>query len=239
MKKPIIGIISGRMNNDERPFKSYTSFTNNFGKRIIRAGGVPVGILFPDGKFNYDVMNMCDGFLFQGGSVIENVQINAVHYAIEKNKPVLAICLGMQTLAGYEWFSKKYGSLTYELIEENFSPNDEVYFLHKKEGHNNLEPFYIKNINKAKHNIIISDDSKLFSIFNEKFLNEPSIHSYVVEENILENSKFFNIVGRSNDGIIEAIEGKTGWIMGVQFHPELEDKNQKLFDSFIENARKK
>ena len=89
MSKPIIGMISPRTINDDSPFKNYTKFVNTYPQMIIKAGGIPIGIVFPDGKFNNEYMDLCDGFIFQGGPTIESSHICAIHYALEKNKPIL------------------------------------------------------------------------------------------------------------------------------------------------------
>ena len=68
--KPIIGIISSRTEEVDRPFMTKTSFNETYPKRIIQAGGIPIGIIFPNNEFNKDVLDICDGFVLQGGSTI-------------------------------------------------------------------------------------------------------------------------------------------------------------------------
>lgn len=50
------------------------------------------------------------------------------------------------------------------------------------------------------------------------------------------------IVGRAQDGVIEAVEGEgTAWVVGVQWHPEsfvgLDDRFQPLFTAFVKACR--
>jgi putative glutamine amidotransferase len=47
----------------------------------------------------------------------------------------------------------------------------------------------------------------------------------------------FIISATAPDGIIEAIEHKEQFIIGVQFHPEI-DNNNNIFIKFIESAKK-
>ena len=84
MSKPIIGIISNREEVLDRPFLTKTSFNETYVKRIIEAGGIPIGIIFPNDEFNTDVLDLCDGFVMQGGFNIYSSNINAVHYALQK-----------------------------------------------------------------------------------------------------------------------------------------------------------
>jgi putative glutamine amidotransferase len=47
-------------------------------------------------------------------------------------------------------------------------------------------------------------------------------------------------VGWADDDVIEAVEGPTGWVVGLQWHPErtaMEDPaQQNLFDAFVRQA---
>lgn len=241
--KPIIGIIAPRFTGEDNPFNDYTRFVDNFPKRIVEAGGIPIGILFPDNKFNIDTLDLCDGFLFQGGPTIYSSQINTVHYALQKNKPILGICLGFQTMLGYEWVRDEFGDNipTYEEIESFFKPEDEVNFIEKKQGHDNLNPFYLSKLEKSKHEILLDKNSILAKIFECTYLNMPSLHTWSGEDRILTENKphIFKVVGRSSDGNMEAIESTNPnwWAVGVQFHPELEDKNMKLFKTLINKAK--
>lgn len=238
-KKPIIGLVVSHHRESDRPFQNYTKFIDNYSKRIIKSGGIPIGLIFPEEKFNLDSLNLCDGIIFEGGPSISSYQVNIVNYIMKNKIPTLAICLGMQTLVAYEWASKKYGD-TYQNINDNFKPEDEKYFLENKQGHNNLDPFYLSQIEKSKHEIIIDRQSRLYNILKEEKINVPSIHNYAVQSNILNKSNHFKCVAYSKDGTIEAIEtiDKTHFLIGTQFHPELEDKYQILFDNLIFEAKK-
>ena len=65
----------------------------------------------------------------------------------------------------------------------------------------------------------------------------PSVHGFIIKEGVFENSDF-EIVGRSEDGVIEAVEGLEGFKIGVQFHPEIEKDNYKLFEKLVLECRK-
>ena len=241
MKKPIIGMISPRNEEEDRPFMNYTKFINTYPKRIIEAGGTPIGLIFPNGKFQIDEMDICDGFVLQGGPIIESYQINAVKYAIDKKKPILGICLGMQTMAGLNWVCSELGdNVTFSEVENFFKPEYEDYFLEKQSGHDKLNHFYLSQIEKSKHEVIIEKDSILYNLFGEKIL-VPSIHGYVVKDNVLDSSNLFKVTGKSPDGIIEAVEGKEQdhFIVGVQFHPELEENYLPLFKKLVKESKRK
>ena len=243
--KPIIGIISTRVSEEDRPFSSKTSFNETYPKRIIEAGGIPIGIIFPNNEFNTDELDLCDGFVLQGGSTIYSSNINTVHYALQKEKPILGICMGFQTMAGYEWLRSEFGSVspTYEEINNFFKPEDEVNFIYKKPGHDELNPFYLSKIDKSKHGVLLTPNSNLALIFKSTYLDMPSVHGWSAIDKVLSSNQkhIFKITGRSADGNVEAIESTNPdwWAIGVQFHPELEDKNLPLFNQLIKETKVK
>lgn len=236
--KPIIGIIAPRRKNDIDPFENQTRFVDNFSKRVLEAGGIPIGLLFPDEKFILDELKLCDGLIIQGGPHLGSSHINVMHYAYTNKIPLLGVCLGMQTMAGYEWYRQTYpNKITYKDIEKTFKYSFEENYLYDKEGHNELDPFIIKEIEKCKHEVIITKDSRLYKIYKQEKLNMPSLHKSMSKE--LYNGGIFKVVGRYN-GVIEAIESndKNWWAIGVQFHPELEKENLKLFKTLIKESKK-
>lgn len=64
---------------------------------VIRSGGIPIGI-----SNNIDeYLNICDGFILQGGDDVDDNNVLLLKKINEKNKPVLGICLGMQEMGVY------------------------------------------------------------------------------------------------------------------------------------------
>lgn len=84
----------------------------------------------------------------------------------------------------------------------------------------------------ATHYVILNYSSKLCEILEESIINVNSFHHQVV--NSVGENLF--VSGNSEDDYIEAIEGKKGFYIGVQWHPEtLTDKySNKLFKAFAE-----
>lgn len=241
MKKPIIGIIAPRKINSERAFENYTKFISNFPKRVLEAGGTPIGMLFPEGKFIKEEADLCDGFIIQGGRDIESTGINVINYAIKNKKPVLGVCLGMQTMAGYEWIITQLGdNPTYEMVDNFYKVEMEDKILKFESNHDKVDPFYMKDIEKSKHDVLLNKQSRLYEIYNNDIIKVPSIHKQAVKDYLFDNSSYFKITGKTNDEVIEVLESKNPdlWIVGVQFHPELESKNTILFKSLIDEAKK-
>ena len=133
-------------------------------------------------------------------------------YAIDNDIPVLGICLGMQTLAAIDCKEK---------VVERIDKEDNG-------GH--------KKQDKFVHNVKISKDSFLYEIVGKEEFLVNSRHRC----NVLKTNKF-DIIGYSEDGIIEAIERKDRkFAIGVQWHPEMiyndSIESRKLFDKFIKSC---
>lgn len=232
--KPIIGIIAEHIEEDNRPFNCYIKFVNNYTKRVIEVGGIPIGILQLKNKFIENSLELCDGFIFHGGANIETVNLQALDYIIKSGKPCLAICLGIQTLAVYDYLKQNKKKLNYNI-------NDENKFLEKVANHNQVNPFYLDKIKEAKHLVYLNDDSIIKNMLHKDIIKVVSIHNYKIKDNILNNSKYFKVTGYSIGNVIEVIESinNNHFLIGVQFHPELEDKYLVLFKELIKQAKKR
>lgn len=160
-----------------------------------------------------EMVDMCDGIIIPGGYRIYEFQKYIVKYAIEKNIPVLGICMGMQMLANID--------NDYNCLEKN-----ETNINHSETG------------KKYVHNVSIMNGTILSKIIGKNEINVNSKHRYHVSK--LNN---FVVSARSYDGIIEGIELPTKrFVMGVQWHPEkmytYDEYANKIFDKFIEECRK-
>ena len=158
--------------------------------------------------FYQDMVDMCDGIILQGGYRIYNYFEYIVSYSIEKDIPILGICMGMQLLARLD-------------NVENCIEINNTNVNHKVKGQ------------QYAHMVNILKDSLLYSIFNKDVISVNSKHNYHVS--MVNNYK---ISAYSEDRLIEAIEypGKK-FIIGVQWHPEkmieYDALANKLFDYFI------
>lgn len=91
---PIIGIITRKSKSYEK--HNTNIIYNDIVLSIYRNGGIPIGIVLGE---NYkQLIDMCDGIIFQGGDDFEEYDVAALKYAYDVDKPVLGICLGMQLM---------------------------------------------------------------------------------------------------------------------------------------------
>ena len=94
--KPIIGIIM-RKSISEMGHKIKYIYQDIF-NCIIKSGGIPIGISNDDISL---YLNICNGFILQGGDEIEENDLEIIKTLYEKDIPLLGICLGMQEMAYY------------------------------------------------------------------------------------------------------------------------------------------
>ncbi len=91
---PIVGIVTRKSISDEK--HPISIIYSEIIEAIVKNNGIPIGITL---KENYkDVIDICDGIIFEGGDDFEEYDFEALKYIYEIDKPVLGICLGMQLM---------------------------------------------------------------------------------------------------------------------------------------------
>lgn len=201
-------------------------------------GAIP--IIYPqvdDKKIMDEFLNLVDGIILIGGSDVsphlynegpskylaqvnplrDKIEINILKESIKKKIPILAICRGMQLLNIY-----KGGTLHQDIYEDLNSV-----YSHSDRDNNGV--IYYHDID------IFDNESHLKKAMKTDRLLVNSFHHQAIKELGMD----LKVVAKSADGIIEAVEHtKEPMIMGVQFHPEFPQHNEKfykVFSYFIEN----
>lgn len=170
--KPIIGIVARPDKNDNHQiFYIHKALSDT----IIKKGGIPLVIIptmietfynknitntkkMTNQEFEdtIDIINKCDGIIFQGGDEFYDYDLKILNYTYKNNIPTLGICLGMQLMSYF--FDGKIDDL-------------------KTQNHKSKDNYV--------HEITINKDSKLYSILNIDSIKVNSRHkSYVVKTNL-------------------------------------------------------
>lgn len=224
--KPIIGIVA----RVEYPGNTHKLvFGEEYRNKIIKHGAIALGILppqeidytterFTDQKELTDEekemlikqIEMCNGILMPGGFKMNVFDRFILEYAIEKDIPVLGICLGMQIMSNYK-------------REKVWNEKNDSFINHKiEEG--------------LAHSVTIDKESKLFEILKSDKLMVTSRHSY----HALPNEYFkITSLSEDNYIESLEMDGKK-YIIGVQWHPETmnDESSALLFDSFLDACKK-
>ncbi len=232
--KPLIGIIAANYQDD-----AYYMVRSTYINETIIAGGTPLIIPFnvpvEEGK---KILEKLDGLLIPGGidvsprlygeepikEVTKSVyqqdvfEIELIREAYRLNKPILAICRGIQVL------NVAFGGTLYQDIHAQNAAT----FCHSQ---NSQDP---QMRGEKTQTVSISPDSVLYKIYGTETAYVNSFHHQAVKD----LAKPLIATAHSMDHIIEACETIDGRVLGVQWHPEMlapyDADSRKLFHSFIE-----
>ena len=232
MKKPIIGIIGKVQPQYEEDFWHRIDEVDELRYLIVKNGGIAIMLLPTEKtlKFNdndtkdntilsdeeknelYRQIDLCDGFILQGGLYSANYEIEMAKRIIELDKPLIGICAG---------FNNILRALGTNVVEDKTKSHD----------------IYNKDY---RHKISVIKETKLHDLINKDEYSVNSIHSMIApKENVEGYAKISSI---SYDGLVESFElNNKKFVIGLKWHPELmlEDEfTNKLFKEFIKAANK-
>lgn len=172
MDSLIIGIVATKQNIND---KSYEAIVRNNLKYLNNKCSY-IGLIMYDlnNHFDTNILNLCDGVIFQGGEDIYPYHFEILNYCYNNNIPVLGICMGEQIIGLY-----------------NNKQNDND--LIKVDNHYNVV-----------HNINISKDSVLYNLFGDNLvvnsrhnfvidhIDKPFIIGSKSDDNNIESIEFIN-----------------------------------------------
>lgn len=165
--KPIIGIITRKGLSDSKLEIGVTY--QNIEKCIILSGGLPISI---NNQYFDKYLDICHGFILQGGSKIDEVNIEIIKKIYKLNIPLLGICLGMQEIG------LVFNGLDYD-ISNHLYTNHQVFIP------NNTLLYNILN----RNNITVNSRHK--SVIKNTSLNISAITNDNIIEAIEDPNKLF------------------------------------------------
>ena len=234
MKKPIIGVTLDSEDPGHYSKFPWYAIRQNYLRSVEDLGGIPFPLMHSLNIIN-DISKLVDGIIITGGNFDINpsiygqentnsrnkknirttFEIKLCEIGLKKNIPILGICGGEQLinicLGGT--LIQDIKSLEYKTLQhEQTNPRNEI-----------------------SHEVLITPQTKLYNIVNQKSIMVNSAHHQSVEklgENLIIN-------GKSKDGIIESIESiNHKWCIGVQWHPEflITNADKLIIADFIKNT---
>lgn len=229
MKKKIIGVLARPTIDDEND--SLVALYQDVRSAILKKGGIPF-IISPLNKIDYkkhkyseipnltedekeelkNMVDVCDALIIPGGYTWYNYDEFVAKYAIEKDIPVLGICMGMQLLATLYTETR--------CLEKN----------HTNINHRQREKDYV-------HKVEIIEETKLNKIVETSSIKVNSKHNSHID-----HVDVFKVSAYSEDGLIEAIELEDKkFVIGVQWHPEkmldYDIYANKILDEFMKSIK--
>jgi putative glutamine amidotransferase len=222
--KPVIGVLATSnymVTNDS--FADTYRYGNNYIKKILDNGGIPLLIPYVDDRVIFESLEMCDGLILPGGNRVLSSSLEVIDYFYKSNKPILGICLGMQTLA------------MYSVNKDREEAKRIIKVIDNGVDHWPFE-LYRDSDSQLAHKLKIDKNSKLYKILKEENLEVNSVHKCTITE----VGRGFKVSAYSEDGLIEGIEydGDDKFIVGVQFHPEVLPQFNNIFKVFLDECKK-
>lgn len=220
--KPFIGITGTRFSPDmvlPGPKLLGVSLSDDYAHGVEAAGGIPVVIPFLESEDNLVALaDKLDGLLLSGGEDVDPLrygeqpviglgkivperdalECNLMQAMIERGKPILAICRGIQLL------NIALGGTLYQDLPTQWD-SDILHAQRARRSH-------------LSHAIRVSKDSKLFQLLGkQEEIYSNSFHHQAVKD----CGRQLRPVAWDPDGLIEAVEHETlPFVVGVQWHPE-------------------
>ena len=210
--------------------------------QVMESLGAHVSLLIPpDDRQGQELLNEAGGLLLTGGpdvdpslyyseadpdanlelcQPLDQLELKALAYALERDMPVLAICRGMQLL------NVAFGG---KLIQDLLG--------HKAEDNEGNDGCW----EPVRHLIYMAPGAKAAAIIGSAgFFRVNSLHHQGIRE-AQRSPRLMTSAYSVEDGLIEGLESPShSWVIGLQCHPERQDEVPRsfsnLFAAFYERA---
>ena len=179
------------------------------------------GLLLPGGGdvsptlYNMPTKSCCG----EPDSLRDEVEMLLVKAFADAGKPVLGICRGCQLI------NVAFGGTLYQDIKA-------------EKGTDTLAHFDKENKDKPVHTVSVSGGSLLAGMVGAGKLPVNSVHHQAVRD----LGRGMVLTAVSPDGVAEAIEAAAGFVVGVQWHPEVlsqhDEVQDKIFAEFVGMCQK-
>ncbi len=236
MAAPLIAIVAYRLPGGRVTKWSSGAYAvpDQYVDAVRRAGGEPVLLLPPLSSLPRDVIVRFDGLLLVGGGDVEpgaygesslhprvysvdpqrdGAEIGLIRNAAEAELPTLAICRGIQVMN-----VAFAGTLIQHL------PDRPEMLEHRKHE------------TERMHSVRVAEPSRLAAATDRKSLDGASRHHQGLDR----LGDGLIPVAWAEDELVEAVEHRDGWMVGVQWHPEVtaavDPAQQALFDTLVRQA---
>ena len=231
--KKVIGIVpkSYQFSRNVTNFDDVYYLGNNYVKRIEEAGMIPVCLAPNDGWVSEDALELCDGFVAQGGKAMHPYHFQVIHHAFVNGKKYLGICLGMQLLHRY-LSMRRYvldrnipGDICKNIIETLEMQGVVAGKLESIEGHRSAQMPRGEE-DAAKHDVDVVPGTLLHRLMGTTTIRGATYHNWRVVD--LCDDETVNAWSTDGTGTIEGLESGDN-LIGVQFHPEIDGCLPELF----------
>lgn len=232
-RRPIIGVTGRRVRSDSGV--EVVTVKDAYLAEVVAAGGVPVVLApTPEPGAIARLAESIDGLLLTGGRDIDPqrygeriwnatvqpepdrdaFELPLVRLAVEADRPVLAICRGIQVL------NVALGGTLYQDLPTQLPES----LLHTQE----------EDRDAVTHSVRMEPHSCLARLIGDAPLETNTFHHQAVKD----VASSLQVTARSDDGVIEALEAPDRrFVCGVQWHPEdlaaSYPRHRRLFEALV------
>ena len=238
--KKIIGVVPAASLGDmtKSNMSDHYRILNNYVKRAAEAGCVPIGMAPVDYWLSEEAMDLCDGFLVQGGAEFYPYHFQIMHHVFTHGKRYLGICLGSQLIYTYLALRKMVEERGYEgddIVKAICDLRDEkgpdFSVLQSVTGHR-AEAMTRGEEDAAKHDVNVVPGTLLHRVAGTDTLRMASFHYLQVPPD--QDLVTINSWSAKGDGVVEGVEYGDR-ILGIQAHPEVDDLLPQVFAFLAED----
>lgn len=237
--RPVIGIPARSVVDSNNGFR-YSGIPLTYSNAVERAGGAPVLIPL---QLSEDTLraiySRIDALLLAGGVDVhpkefgeeiepfcgeidtsrDETELRVTRWALNDGRPIFGICRGIQML------NVAAGGSLYQDIPSQLETD-------LSHSYRTGDPY-----NLRAHSIEFDPTSRMAQVFGATKMDVNSLH----HQSLKGVAPGLRVIARAPDGVVEAVESADDrFIIGVQFHPELLDDDErmaKLFKAFVDSAR--
>lgn len=228
--KPLVGVMP--LWDDE---KDSLWMLPGYLEGLQEAGATPVILPLTEDREEIEhLVDICDGILLTGGHDVDpsvygeealngtvlcckardNMERLVLEEAMQKDKPILGICRGIQLI------NALLGGTLYQDLPTQH-PSDI--------NHHQTPPYDV-----PVHDVFIKKDSPLYDCLGSDRISVNSYHHQAVKD----VAPCLEVMAESEDGIVEALyKPFYRFLWAVQWHPEFsykkDDNSRKIFKAFV------
>lgn len=250
---PVIGVTATLKEDTEesatRPLGTFVRADLDYVTGVEQAGGIPLVLPplagDPRGAAKAMVRGL-DGLLLSGGTDLhpdtygeephpalaetiperDAFETEIFSLALELGLPVFGICRGMQIM------NVVLGGTLYQDLPSQYGVSEA--------DHRQTDPKWV-----PRHGVEVAPDSCMAEFVGTNYMKVNSYHHQAIKS----LAPGLKVVGRSEDGVIEALESRDfpeRWLLGVQWHAEAMRGSSEygvsqraLFEAHVEAARRR
>jgi putative glutamine amidotransferase len=195
---------------------------------IREQGMIPVPLPYHAGDLHEDYLDLVDGLLMSGGADIhperygadphpyarlepkrDTFEFGLVRAAFERDLPILGICRGMQIL------NVSLGGTMHQHLPERSTE-----LIHSSEFRDG-QCFPDERWLPAYHEVLV-EDPELRELTGEVVTSNSYHH-----QGVAQLGDGLRVAARATDGLVEALVGVERPVLGVQWHPEMHEVDER------------